>query len=292
MFMFRRTLAAAGIGAYGAFSVSHMRDDSHGDSIFHRVDPNLMRIGLAKVPGTVSRQNRNRPGETHVVRTALTGGPCAGKSSALKRLTEVATAAGFDVYTAPEGATVLFNAGTDPSLMFSTKDMGFTFQTSLLRLQLTIERSLTAIAASTGRPSIIIFDRGLLDSKGYMTPEDWTKLLELADARKNDAGVYDNQGISEEYCLRRYDGVIHMVTAADGARKFYKQGTVKDDSGNDVVRKESPEEAVVLDKKMQECWNSHPNHVVVPNNSAGFDAKLNSVANAVVSMAKTSHPQE
>ena len=28
--------------------------------------------------------------------------------------------------------------------------------------------------------------------------------------------------VSEEYILRRYDGVIHMVTAADGAPAFYR----------------------------------------------------------------------
>ena len=142
---------------------------TRGDSRLHRVDASLTKIGLAKSPRAVGRRNRDKPGETHVVRIALTGGPCAGKSSALKRLTEVATEAGFDVYTAPESATILFNAGTDPSLVFSDAAMGFTFQTSLMRLQLSMERSLTAIAASTGRPSIIIFDRGLLDAKGYVS---------------------------------------------------------------------------------------------------------------------------
>ena len=140
------------------------KQPQHGDSRLHRVDASLTKIGLAKSPRAVGRRNRDKPGETHVVRIALTGGPCAGKSSALKRLTEVATEAGFDVYTAPESAT-----RTDPSLVFSAVAMGFTFQTSLMRPQLSMERSLTAIAASTGCPSIIIFDRGLLDAKGYVS---------------------------------------------------------------------------------------------------------------------------
>jgi hypothetical protein len=49
--------------------------------------------------------------EPYVVRIALTGGPCAGKSSALAVLTEKATAEGFDVYVGPETATVLMNSG-------------------------------------------------------------------------------------------------------------------------------------------------------------------------------------
>ena len=68
----------------------------------------------------------------------------------------------------------------------------------------------------------------------------------LADARKNQDGEWEKQGISEDYALRRYDAVIHMVTAADGARQFYKCGQVTDDSGHEVLRRETPDEAVAL----------------------------------------------
>eukprot|EP00971_Amphidinium_carterae_P160358 3179184-Amphidinium_carterae.1 len=39
-----------------------------------------------------------------VVRIALTGGPCAGKSSALETVIQCAKKEGFDVYTAPDAA--------------------------------------------------------------------------------------------------------------------------------------------------------------------------------------------
>ena len=32
----------------------------------------------------------------------------------------------------------------------------------------------------------------------------------------------------------RYDGVVHLVTAADGAPSHYKYGVVEDDSGGQV----------------------------------------------------------
>ena len=38
-----------------------------------------------------------------------------------------------------------------------------------------------------------------------------------------------------------------MVTAADGAPEYYKYGKVTDDSGNVVIRHETPEQAVALD---------------------------------------------
>ena len=51
------------------------------------------------------------PTETRVVRIVLTGGPCAGKSSSLTHLTEELKLEGFDVYIAPEVATLVFNCG-------------------------------------------------------------------------------------------------------------------------------------------------------------------------------------
>ena len=98
----------------------------------------------------------------HIYTIVLTGGPCAGKSSALKHLREAAKAEGFDVLTAPEVATVIFNSGwkfpesDDPDV----EEQKYNFQVAILKLQLQLERSLTSVAGATGRPSIIVFDRG------------------------------------------------------------------------------------------------------------------------------------
>lgn len=46
--------------------------------------------------------------------------------------------------------------------------------------------------------------------------------------------------------VKRYDGVLHLITAADGARQFYKSGQVQDDAGHDVIRRETADEAVEL----------------------------------------------
>ena len=69
----------------------------------------VMEEGRAPVPRKALALYDNR-GATKVTRVALTGGPCAGKSSALKHLVENATANGFDVLTAPEIATLYFNS--------------------------------------------------------------------------------------------------------------------------------------------------------------------------------------
>ena len=262
-------------------------------SRLHRLDPVLQKFGRAKTDNRAASAHRRYPSLTHVVRVALTGGPCAGKSSCLVHITRKATEAGFDVYTAPEVATLFFNSGVQLGdiLARDDKEGMFTFQSALLQHQLSLERALTKIAASTGRPSIIIFDRGCIDAKGYMSQEVWERVLGEANSTSTDDGTL-KKGVTEEYLLKRYDGVLHLVTAADGAPQFYKHGKVKDDAGNDVIRHESPEQAVELDKKMREVWKAHPQHHIVANGAGGFQEKLSAASDVVLELARKTHPEE
>ena len=93
------------------------------------------------------------------------------------------------------------------------------------------------------------------------------------------------------YLLDRYDGVVHLVTAADGAEDFYKSGHTVDDSGNAVVRRENAEEARALDRKLQACFHGHPRHVVV-RNEGGFQQKVENTVQAVLDIALSVHPQK
>lgn len=197
----------------------------------NRFDDNLAQQGRAPLPGQVAKLFK--PTETQVIRIVLTGGPCAGKSSSLVQLTEAAKRDGFDVYAAPETATLVFNSGVewpspdDPRF----HDKVLIFQKALFKLQLQLERSMTNMAACTGRPSIIVFDRGLLDGKAYMTSEGWQALLDGVAHEGRDVVLLGSE-ISEDYILSRYDGVVHLVTAADGAVGFYKSGRTHDNLGN------------------------------------------------------------
>merc|ERR1711879_300015 len=99
------------------------------------------------------------------------------------------------------------------------------------------------------------------DIAAYLPPAAWAEVL-----KEND--------LTEEYCLERYDGVVHLVTAADGAEKFYKWGETVDDSGNKVTRNEPPEVARELDRKIKGCWKDHPKLGLIINGKDGFDGKL------------------
>lgn len=223
---------------------------------------------------------RHHPTDTSVTRIVLTGGPCAGKSSAMEHLAKAAEREGYDLYTAPEAATLLFGAGCSAEGVDA--EGLFRIQEGIMRTQLALERSLTTIAESTGRPSILVYDRGICDGKGYVPKETWERMLRSIDSTHDGD---DTRGVSEEYVLGRYDGVVHLTTAADGAERFYKHGATTDDTGKAVYRRESAEEATVMDRKMREVWAAHPRHVIVEC-SPTFEEKLEQATDAVLSIAR------
>eukprot|EP00802_Teleaulax_amphioxeia_P001854 Tamp_01856.p1 GENE.Tamp_01856~~Tamp_01856.p1 ORF type:complete len:318 (-),score=72.79 Tamp_01856:3422-4375(-) len=69
-------------------------------------------------------------------------------------------------------------------------------------------------------------------------------------------------------CDARYSGVVHLVTAADGAEEHYNL-----DSNAEGVRSESVEQARDLDKKTGAAWASHPALSVI-DNSTDFNKKI------------------
>jgi hypothetical protein len=52
--------------------------------------------------------------------------------------------------------------------------------------------------------------------------------------------------------------VIHLVTAADGAKEFYTDA-------NNAARYESAKDAVELDKKLINAWVGHPHFSIIDN---------------------------
>lgn len=66
----------------------------------------------------------------------------------------------------------------------------------------------------------------------------------------------------------RYESVLHFVTAADGAQKFYA-------SLSNEARYESVEEAVQKDKKLREAYMGHKNWVMIDNSFRDFQSKIN-----------------
>ena len=80
----------------------------------------------------------------------------------------------------------------------------------LMKTQIALEDIMINLAKNSGQPSVIIIDRGLMDSAGYI---GWEKFNQIVDKM--------NWTI-EELRDKRYDAIVHLITAADGAPQFYK----------------------------------------------------------------------
>jgi hypothetical protein len=61
--------------------------------------------------------------------------------------------------------------------------------------------------------TVILIDRGLMDGSAYVDKTQWKGLL-------------DEMGVTNVQLRdHRYDAVLHLVTAADGAERFYDSAT-------------------------------------------------------------------
>ena len=72
----------------------------------------------------------------------------------------------------------------------------------------------------------------------------------------------------------RYDAVLHMVTAADGASKFYASLT-------NEARYESVSEAINKDKKLREAYMGHKSWFMIDNSMPDFTSKINAAKQQV-----------
>ena len=184
-----------------------------------------------------------------ITKIALTGGPCAGKSTALSRIGQLFTGLGYKVIFVSETATDLILGGIAFGSI-PTVD----FQTSVLALQLFREKNFEACARKLPDEKILIVcDRGALDGKAYISPDEFAEILDRAST-------------SEAELLANYDAVFHLVSSADGAAEYYS-------TEQNTARTESPEQAAMLDRAVIEAWAGHP-HFRVIDNSTGFEEKL------------------
>ena len=88
-----------------------------------------------------------------------------------------------------------------------------------------------------------------------MNPGDWD-VLKAKNPHWNEVDLRDN----------RYDQIIHMVTAANGAEQFY---TLE----NNVTRTESIDFAREIDKRLSKAWIGHPVLDCIDNCGA-FEVKI------------------
>lgn len=126
-----------------------------------------------------------------------------------------------------------------------------------------LEDTFLEAALACDKKVVILCDRGVMDGMAYTDDNVWQALL-------------DETGWSTiQLRDRRYEAVIHMVTSADGAVKFYT-------SENNEARYETVDQAKDLDKKLINAWVGHPQFSIIDNvESSGFQNKIKRCNDAV-----------
>jgi thymidylate kinase len=201
-------------------------------------------------------------GKSELHKFVLTGGPCGGKTTAIVQVADRLRSLGFQVFVVPELATIFFNAGL--ALSGETPAAGFiSWESARIRAQMALEDGFALVARQSGRPSVILCDRGTMDSRAYLSDEQWNALLN--ENSWNPVQLRDS----------RYDGVVHLVTAADGAVEFYT-------NANNRARLETPEEAIAADRRTRAAWLGHP-RITIVGNKQSFDQKMHQVVQAFTS---------
>ena len=210
-----------------------------------------------------------------IKRIVLTGGPCAGKTTALVRVIEHFSNLGFKVFTLPEVPTMFTQAGMN----YLTKNPDFFYEgeKATLEIQLALEDKFMRMAETCTEPCVIVCDRGAMDISAYMQPEMWEKIT-------RDVGTTTHHLRDE-----RYDAVLHLVSAADGAEQYYT--TSNNASRNEPASEEGLRIARLLDKKVIEAWTGH-GHLRVINNHEDFEAKIRRVIKEITHVLGLPQPIE
>lgn len=186
-----------------------------------------------------------------ITKIAVTGGPCAGKSSFLSRIDKILTQRGYRVFLIPETATELILGGIKP---FGNCMSMYDFQTFVFPAQFAKEEMYYRAAQIVPEENVVIVcDRGILDNKAYVSEQEFSEILRSLG--KQEISVRDS-----------YDAVIHLVTAADGAEYAYTLS-------NNTARTETPEQARAMDQRTLHAWTGHPRLRVI-DNSTDFEGKI------------------
>ena len=203
-----------------------------------------------------------------ISKIVITGGPCAGKTTAMNWISNAFRERGYDVLFVPETATELITGGVAPWTCRSNSD----YQHCHMRFQLEKEKVFEQAAQVMKRDKVLIVcDRGALDNKVYMDEETFQSVLESV-------------GASEVELRDQYDAVFHLVTAAKGAEEFYT-------NANNTARIETVEEAAAMDDKFIEAWTGHP-HFRVIDNTTDFTVKMKRLISEISSFLGEPEPFE
>lgn len=210
-----------------------------------------------------------------VAEIVITGGPCAGKTTAMAHLCQWLRSLGFRVLVVPEMATTIISGGVSDICELAANDRPTYYRLEREMIRQEWERGLAYRRLATdvfaGDRVVILRDRSIPDMRAYTTPEEFDRIL-------------DELGLTLTQVRDRSTGVIHLVTAADGAEEHYT-------TANNAARSESPEQARAADRLTLSGWVGHPRLRII-DNSTGFKGKLQRLCQEIAQMLEVPMPVE
>jgi CYTH domain-containing protein/transcriptional regulator with XRE-family HTH domain len=234
--------------------------------------PDINKLNLLAALYNVSLEellnHKEEQKDIKISKIVLTGGPCAGKTTALTWINNYFSKRGYTVLFVPETATELISNGVAPWTCNSNYD----YQTFQFQLQKIKEQIFDEAAKKMKSDKILIVcDRGLLDNKAYMKQSEFKRILK----EFNTTEVIERDS---------YDAVFHLVTAAKGKEQFYTLD-------NNNARTETIEQAREIDDKIIASWTGHP-HLRIIDNSTDFEEKLERLMKEISSFLGEPEPYE
>ena len=137
----------------------------HSNSSYVNMSPSELGGGLTrrmKDENSLDHSKVLSEAKHAITRICLTGGHCAGKTTAITTLTTVLRQLGFRVLLVPEAANLLTKGGA----MMESSKLSFAeavrLQIHVMKMQMALEDILIEIALAEEHPTIVICDRGVM----------------------------------------------------------------------------------------------------------------------------------
>ncbi len=176
-----------------------------------------------------------------IIKIALSGGPCSGKTTCIDSIKSHYIEKGIPVFVCQESATQVIADGV-------SRDDMLAFETAVALNQLEMEKKLDSTLSDViSEKVIVIYDRGLTDCFGYVDDEN---------------ALRDSIGISRVESWGRYDAVLILESAAD-----YQPTSVRTEDEN-MAREYAD--------RVLSAWLGHP-HLRYVKSFSDFDDKIGEI---------------
>jgi predicted ATPase len=177
----------------------------------------------------------------------LTGGPCAGKTTALNWLKENF---GDRIIFVPEVSSFIFENGLWPPPKPWSYEWQVGLQKLILKYQLQFEAEAIQEAEDHGC-QIIVADRGIPDGYGYLDGGSAEFFLR-----------FPVNGLTEKSANDRYEAVFHLRSRAVINPELF----LKLQENNPHRFEGEIARSVEIDQRIIAAWDSHPNRIILSGN--------------------------